>query len=200
MRAMLDSVPNFEIVGEAATGEETVTQAVSLQPDVVLMDLQMPELNGIEATRQILRASPHVRIIAVTMFEDEDSVFAAMRAGARGYVLKDADRSEVVNVIRTVNRGEAYFGAEVAERLMGFFSGPKSTILSEAFPELTARELEVLDLMARGRSNAEVASRLFLSPKTVSNHISSIFAKLQAANRAQAIARARDAGLGWEKP
>jgi DNA-binding NarL/FixJ family response regulator len=196
---MLDSVSDFDIVGEAATGEEAVTKAANLRPDVVLMDLQMPKLNGVEATRRILKVSPHVRIIAVTMFEDDDSVFAAMRAGARGYVLKDADRAEILRVVRTVHRGEAYFGAEIAERLMGFFSTPKPAALSEAFPELTARELEVLDLMARGRSNTEIASRLFLSPKTVSNHISNIFAKLQAANRAQAIARARDAGLGWEK-
>jgi DNA-binding NarL/FixJ family response regulator len=196
MRALLNPIPDLEIIGEAATGEEVVAQTHKLQPDVVLMDLQMPDLNGIEATRQILKANPRVCIIAVTMFEEDESVFAAMRAGARGYVLKDADRAEILSVIRTAHRGEAYFGAEVAKRLMGFFSGSQSTAPSQAFPELTARELEVLTLIAQGRSNVEIASRLFLSPKTVSNHISSIFTKLQVADRAQAIVRARDAGLG----
>jgi DNA-binding NarL/FixJ family response regulator len=199
MRALLSSVPDLEIVGEAATGEEAVAQTGSLRPDTILMDLQMPGLNGIEATRQILKSNPHVCIIAVTMFEEDDSVFAAMRAGARGYVLKDADRSEILRVIRTAHRGEAYFGAEVARRLRGFFSTPGTAASSKSFPELTAREMEVLDLIAQGRSNAEIAGRLFLSPKTVSNHISNIFAKLQVADRAQAIVRAREAGLGGNK-
>ncbi|MDQ3910340.1 MAG: response regulator transcription factor, partial [Actinomycetota bacterium] len=137
MRALLNPIPDLEIVGEAATGEEAVAQTYDLQPDVVLMDLQMPDINGIEATRQILKANHRVCIIAVTMFEEDESVFAAMRAGARGYVLKDADRAEILSVIRTAHRGEAYFGADVAKRLMGFFSGPQSAA-SQAFPELTA--------------------------------------------------------------
>src|SRR5215210_4867664 len=196
IRAMLGSVPGFEVVGEAATGEEAVTLATSLRPDVVLMDIQMPDLNGIEATRHILKDSPGVGIVVVTMFEEDDSVLSAMRAGARGYVLKGADAEEVVKVIRAVAEGEAHFGQEIAIKLMGFFSVPQPTALALAFPELTDREREVLDLIAQGLSNAEISRRLFLSPKTVRNHISNVFGKLRVADRAQAIVRAREAGLG----
>ena len=198
LRALLGSVPEVEVVGEAATGEEAVARVLDLQPDVALMDIQMPNLNGIEATRRIVSASPHVGVIVVTMFEDDDSVFAAMRAGARGYVLKGADQTEILKVIRAVANGEALFGPEIARRLMSFFSAPKPAAPVEAFPELTAREREVLDLIAQGDSNAKIARRLFLSPKTVRNHISNIFTKLQVADRAQAIVRARQAGLGQD--
>jgi DNA-binding NarL/FixJ family response regulator len=198
LRALLGSVPEVEVVGEAATGEEAVARVLDLQPDVALMDIQMPNLNGIEATRRIVSASPHVGVIVVTMFEDDDSVFAAMRAGARGYVLKGADQTEILKVIRAVANGEALFGPEIARRLMSFFSAPKPAAPVEAFPELTARECEVLDLIAQGHSNAKIARRLFLSPKTVRNHISNIFTKLQVADRAQAIVRARQAGLGQD--
>ena len=193
--ALFLSVADTEVVGEAATGEEAIAKTAELQPDVVLMDIQMPGTNGIEATRSIVRRSPHVGIIVVTMFEDDDSVFAAMRAGARGYVLKGADQDEILKVIRAVAAGEAHFGPEIARRLMGFFSAPKPDP-SEAFPELTAREREVLDLIAAGKNNPEIARELYLSPKTVRNHISNIFTKLQVADRAQAIIRAREAGLG----
>ena len=196
LRAMLGSIPDFEVVGEAATGEEAVARAAELRPDVVLMDIQMPGVNGIEATRRILEGNPGVGVVVLTMFDDDDSVFAAMRAGARGYVLKGADGDEVLTVARAVANGEAHFGPGIAQRLMGFFSAPRSSALSGAFPELTARECEVLDLIARGRGNAEIARRLYLSPKTVRNHISNIFAKLRVADRAQAIVRAREAGLG----
>jgi DNA-binding NarL/FixJ family response regulator len=188
--ALFLSIPDTEVVGD---GEEAVARAGDLQPDVVLMDIQMPGINGIEATRTIVRESPHVGVIVVTMFEDDDSVFAAMRAGARGYVLKGADQDEILKVIRAVAEGEAHFGPEIARRLMSFFSAPRS---AEAFPELTAREREVLDLIAAGKNNQEIAGRLYLSPKTVRNHISNIFTKLQVADRAQAIIRAREAGLG----
>jgi DNA-binding NarL/FixJ family response regulator len=198
LNALFLSVPDTEVVGEAATGEQAVAQAVDLQPDVVLMDIQMPGINGIEATRAIARESTRVGVIVVTMFEDDDSVFAAMRAGARGYVLKGADQEEILRVIRAVAAGEAHFGPEIARRLMGFFSAPKPVAPSEAFPELTAREREVLDLIAAGRNNQEIAHHLYLSPKTVRNHISNIFTKLQVADRAQAIVRAREAGLGHE--
>ena len=198
LRALLGSVPEVEVVGEAATGEEAVARVLDLQPDVALMDIQMPNLNGIEATRRIVSASPHVGVIVVTMFEDDDSVFAAMRAGARGYVLKGAGQTEILKVIRAVANGEALFGPEIARRLMSFFSAPKPAAPVEAFPELTAREREVLDLIAQGHSNAKIARRLFLSPKTVRNHISNIFTKLQVADRAQAIVRARQAGLGQD--
>jgi DNA-binding NarL/FixJ family response regulator len=196
--ALFLSVSDTEIVGEAATGEEAVARAADLQPDVVLMDIQMPGMNGIEATRAIVRDSPHIGVIVVTMFEDDDSVFAAMRAGARGYVLKGADQEEILRVIRAVADGEAHFGAEIARRLMGFFSAPKPAAPSEAFPELTARESEVLDLIAAGRNNREIADTLYLNPKTVRNHISNIFTQLQVADRSQAIIRAREAGLGQD--
>ncbi len=194
--ALLSSIPDAEVVGEAATGEEAVSRAAQLQPDVMLMDIQMPGINGIEATRRIVRERPDVGIIVVTMFEDDDSVFAAMRAGARGYVLKGADQEEILKVIRAVAAGEAHFGPEIARRLMNFFAAPKPSAVVEAFPDLTAREREILDLIARGHNNQEIASRLYLSPKTIRNHVSNIFAKLQVADRAQAIVRARKAGLG----
>jgi DNA-binding NarL/FixJ family response regulator len=196
IRAMLSSVPEFEVVGEAATGEEAISRTAELQPNVVLMDIQMPGLNGIEATRRLLEARPGIGVVVVTMFEDDESVFAAMRAGARGYVLKGADKDEVLTVVRAVANDEAHFGPGIAKRLMNFFSLPKPAPTSEIFPELTVREVEILDLIAWGRSNAEIARGLFLSPRTVRNHISNIFAKLQVAGRAQAIVRAREAGLG----
>jgi DNA-binding NarL/FixJ family response regulator len=199
MRGLLGSLPDMEVVGEASSGEQAVELAGELQPDVILMDIQMPGINGIEATRAIARESPSVGVIVVTMFEDDDSVFAAMRAGARGYVLKGADQDEILKVIRAVAAGEAHFGPEIARRLMGFFSAPKPTP-SEAFPELTAREREVLDLIAKGRNNQEIARHLYLSTKTVRNHISNIFTKLRVADRAQAIVRAREAGLGHDGP
>ncbi len=194
--ALLNSIPDAEVVGEAATGEEAVSRAAQLQPDVMLMDIQMPGINGIEATRRIARDSPYIGVIVMTMFEDDDSVFAAMRAGARGYVLKGADQEEILKVIRAVAAGEAHFGPEIARRLMSFFAAPKPSAVVEAFPDLTAREREILDLIARGRNNQEIASRLYLSPKTIRNHVSNIFAKLQVADRTQAIVRAREAGLG----
>lgn len=197
-RALLSSVPEFEVVGEASTGEEAIARDAELNPDVILMDIQMPGMNGIEATRRILSARPNTGIIVVTMFEDGDYLFAAMRAGARGYVLKEAEQDEILKVIRAVASGDAHFGPKIAKRLARFFSVPIQTV-SVAFPELTTREAEVLDLIAQGRSNSEISKRLFVSPKTVRNHISNIFTKLQVADRAQAIVRAREAGLGRDK-
>ncbi len=199
LKAMLANAEGFEVVGEATTGEEAVEKVAELEPDIVLMDIQMPGINGIEATRRILETNPRVGVVVVTMFEDDDSVFAAMRAGARGYVLKGADVEEVLKVLGAVAEGEAHFGPEIARRLMGFFSAPKPAAPSEVFPELTAREAEVLDLIAQGRSNAEIARRLYLSQKTVRNHVSNVFLKLQVADRSQAIVRAREAGLGRDK-
>src|SRR5215216_600673 len=197
MSGLLDSVTDAEVVGEATTGEEAIELAEELQPDVILMDIKMPDINGIEATREILHTSPHIGVLVVTMFEDEDSVFAAMRAGARGYLLKDARGEEVLRAIRVVNDGEAIFGPGVAQRLIKFFSAKKPPTASpRAFPELTSREDEILTLIAQGFGNKEIAERLFLSLKTVRNHVSNIFTKLQVADRAQAVIRAREAGLG----
>ena len=196
--AVLGREPDMEVVGEAATGKVVLELAAELMPDVILMDIQMPHVNGIEATRRILETNPHVGVVVLTMFEDDDSVFSAMRAGARGYVLKVAEPAEIVKVVRAVAVGEAYFGSEIARRLMDFFSAPKPASPEEAFPELTAREVEILDLIAHGHSNAKIAARLFVSPNTVRNHISHIFGKLQVADRAHAIVRAREAGLGRE--
>jgi DNA-binding NarL/FixJ family response regulator len=197
MISLLSSVPEFEVVGEAATGEEAVVRAAQLQPDVILMDLQMPQLNGIEATRTILQESPSVRILVVTLFEDEDSVFMALRAGARGYVLKDADEEVVVHAIRAVGRGEAIFSPAVASRVLAYFAtSPSGGSPPQAFPTLTEREREILNLIAQGHPNPSIASQLSLSTKTVGNYVSNIFTKLRVADRTQAIMRAREAGLG----
>jgi DNA-binding NarL/FixJ family response regulator len=185
------------VVAEEADGLGAVTAVHTHQPDVVVMDLRMPGLDGIEATRRIVGASPHVAVLVLTMYEDDASVFSAMRAGARGYLLKGADQAEIVRAVAAVAGGEAIFGAAVATRILEFFAAPHPSRAPEAvFPQLTAREHEVLDLIAAGRSNSELAGLLFLSPKTVRNHVSNIFAKLQVADRAQAIVVARDAGLG----
>lgn len=189
LRALLGSVPDTEVVGEAAAGEEAVARAAALSPDIVLMDIQMPDMNGIEATRRITQASGAVRIIVLTMFEDDDSVFAAMRAGARGYILKGASQAEMLRAIRAVASGEALFGPAIADRLLNFFAARPSTP-PVPFPDLTNSDREILDLIAGGHDNADIADRLFLSPKTIRNHVSIIFSKLQVADRAQAIVRA----------
>jgi DNA-binding NarL/FixJ family response regulator len=199
MRGRLDRVGEITVVGEAASGDEAVDLARELEPQVVLMDIKMPGLNGIEATREIRQASPEVGVLVLTMFEDDDSVFAAMRAGANGYLLKGSGGEEVVYAIRAVASGEAVFGAGVAERIIGFLSGPRPATPRRAFPELTEREEEVLSLVAQGKSNQEIASRLFVSLKTVRNHVSNILLKLQVADRAQAVIRARDAGMGRDE-
>ncbi len=195
LRALLEAENDAEVVGEATTGAEAVALAAELTPDVILMDLNMPDLNGLEATRRILKANPDTGILVITMFDD-DSVFAAMRAGARGYVLKGAEGKETLRAIRAVASGEAIFSPAIAERMMQFFSRPSMSETEPPFPELTAREREVLALMAEGLTNTAIAKRLVLSPKTVRNYTSNIFSKLQVADRAEAIIRAREAGLG----
>ena len=195
MRALLSSLASYEVVGEAASGEQVVALAQTLQPDIVLMDLQMPQGNGIDATRRIVQTSPHIGVIVVTMFEDDDSVFAALRAGARGYVLKGADQTELLRVVEAVGRGEALFGPPIAARLMSYFGTLRPQAEAVLFPELTEREREVLQLIARGRSNGDIAAELVVSLKTVRNHVSNIFSKLQVAGRAEAIVRAREAGM-----
>ena len=196
VRTMLNVAPDIEIVGEAENGDETIAQAEGLQPDVILMDLKMPGVNGVEATRRILHTSPHIGVLVLTMFEADESVFAAMRAGARGYLLKDVDQEELVRAVNAVNRGEAIFSPAIAQRLIHYFAALRPAAADLAFPELTEREREILQLIAQGHSNAEIAERLLLRTKTVQNHVSNIFSKLQVADRAQAIVRAREAGLG----
>ncbi len=196
MRAMLDMVDDITVVGEATTGTEAVQAALELHPDVVLMDLKMPGLNGIEATRSIFQSLPDCQLLVVTMFEDDSSVFAAIRAGARGYVLKDATADEIVRSIRAVSNGEAIFGPAIATRLMGLLSPPHGPLAQGAFPQLTERERDVLDLIARGKSNPDIGRDLQLSTKTVANYVSAIFNKLEILDRSEAIIRARDAGLG----
>jgi DNA-binding NarL/FixJ family response regulator len=199
VRKMLGMAPDIEIVGEATTGDEAITQALALQPDVILMDLKMPGVNGIEATRRILYASPRIGVLVLTMFETDETVFAAMRAGARGYLLKDVDQEDVIRAVKAVSRGDAIFSPAIAERLIHYFAALRPSAADLAFPELTDREREILQLIAQGHSNSEIAERLLLRTKTVQNHVSNIFSKLQVADRAQAIVRARDAGLGLDR-
>ncbi len=194
LRALLASLPGVALAGEATTGAEAIQLAEQLQPDVILMDLQMPGGGGLAAIREIVQTSPHIRILVVTMFEDDDSVFAALRAGARGYVLKDVDGAEITRAILAVGSGEAIFSPAIAGRLMRFFAA-RPALPVEVFPELTASERGVLALMARGANNDEIARQLSFSSKTVRNYVSNIFSKLQVADRGQAIVKAREAGL-----
>jgi DNA-binding NarL/FixJ family response regulator len=196
MRGVLAARPDFEVVGEAATGADAIALAEALQPDVVLMDLQMPGGSGVEATREIVHTSPSIRVLVVTLFENDDSVFAALRAGARGYVLKDAEEDEMLRAIRAVGSGEAIFSPSVATRVLAFFASSGASAPPPILPELTDREREILGLIAQGLPNAAIAGRLALSPKTVANYVSNVFAKLQVVDRAQAVIRAREAGLG----
>ncbi|WP_428961268.1 response regulator [Micromonospora fluostatini] len=192
LRALLATSPDVEVCGEAASGEEALAVLGRLQPDVVLLDLTMPGMGGIAATERLVRMSPHVRVLILSMADDDESVFAALRAGARGYVLKGARRVEIIRSVRVVADGEAIFGPAIATRLMGYFAGLDR---GPAFPDLTAREREVLALIAQHLTNPQIAQRLGLSQKTVRNHVSNIFAKLQVADRAQAISMARQQGL-----
>lgn len=194
MRSLLETQADMAVVGEASSGEEAISMAASLQPDLILMDVNMPGINGIEATRQIAQTSPHIGILVITMF-DNDLVFDAMRAGARGYLLKGADPGETLRAIRAVANGEAIFSPKVAERLVAFLSSETSKATQHLFPELTEREREILALISQGLTNKAIAERLVLSPKTIRNHVSNIYSKLQVADRAQAILRARQAGL-----
>lgn len=195
LATLLHDPPTTEVLGSARDGVRAVALAAELQPDVVVMDLHLPDLDGIEATRSIVGTSPHIAVLVLTMVSDDDSVFAAMRAGARGYLLKGADQQDIRRGVQAVARGEAIFGPNVADRVISFFAVRHSNVRSP-FPDLTPRELEVLALVADGLANDAIARRLGLSAKTVKNHISNIFVKLQVTDRAEAIVRARRAGLG----
>ncbi|GAC1476462.1 MAG: response regulator transcription factor [Candidatus Dormibacteraceae bacterium] len=193
LKALLASVEGIDVIGDTADGAAAVELAIRERPHVVVMDIRMPGQDGIEATRQLAAAAPEVAVLILTMLEDDESVFAAMRAGARGYVLKGAEQEEIVGAIHAVSRGEAIFGPGVAQRVLQLFGGESR---AKPFPSLTAREREILDLMAAGSSNREIARKLFISPKTVSNNVSYILGKLQVADRSKAIVRARRSGLG----
>jgi DNA-binding NarL/FixJ family response regulator len=195
LAALLSTEPGLNLVGEASDGGEAVDRVLKLQPDVVLMDLGMPGVDGVTATRRILETSPHVAVLVLTMAANDDAVFDALRAGARGYLLKGADRGELTRAINAVAAGEAIFGPEIARRLMQHFASPAAAPASP-FPELSEREHEILELIARGLANREIADRLVIAPKTVRNHVSNIFGKLQVRDRAEAVVRAREAGLG----
>ncbi|MFE3458702.1 response regulator [Nocardiopsis aegyptia] len=195
LRALFASLPGIELVAEAATGREAIRAAVTERPDVIVMDLHMPDVDGAAATAEIARSAPDVAVLVLTMFEDDDSVFAAVRAGARGYLLKGADQEEITRAITTVAAGGAVFGPGIARRVLGHLTAPVPAA-AEPFPDLSHREREVLDLIAAGLNNSAIADRLHLAPKTVGNYISAVFAKLQVATRSEAIVRARDAGLG----
>ncbi|GAB2647536.1 response regulator [Kribbella swartbergensis] len=198
LSALLASLPGIEVVGVAATGREAVREVITTRPDVAVLDLQMPDLDGFAATRELARSAPEVAVLVLTMFEDDDSVFAAMRAGARGYLVKGAEQDEIARAIRAVAAGEAIFGPGVARRMLSFFSAPPRA--ADPFPELTTREREILDLLAAGLPNAAIANRLDLAAKTVANNVSTIFTKLGIADRSTAIIQARNAGLGNPEP
>jgi DNA-binding NarL/FixJ family response regulator len=199
LRSLLDTSTEIDVIAEAADGAEAVAVALRTQPDVVLMDLTMPGIGGVQATRDVLAACPHIGVLVLSMVSDDDSVFAAMQAGARGYLLKGARKAEIVRAVRAVANGEAIFGADIATRLIGYFAtgvpgpAPRSAVDSAAFPDLTQRELQILRLIADQLTNSEIAGQLAISEKTVRNNVSAIFAKLRVATRAQAVAVAHQA-------
>jgi DNA-binding NarL/FixJ family response regulator len=194
LRVLIDSLGGFRVVGEAGDGEAAVREVQLRRPDVVVMDVLMPGVDGVEATRRIVAATPGTAVLVLSMSEDDEVVFSAMRAGARGYLLKGAEQEEIDRALRAVVAGEAIFGPGVAARVLGHFAAPPAA--TPAFPDLTPRERDVLEMLARGRRNAAIAAELGMAPKTVANHLSSVFVKLQVADRSEAIVRARDLGLG----
>ncbi len=196
LAALLGSVDGLEVVGTASTGVEVVEVARAASPDVIVMDVRMPDLDGVEATRRVTGEQPHVGVLVLTMSEDDETLLAALRAGARGYLLKGANQREIVRAVTAVAEGQAIFGPAIAARVAELFAAPSQPAAQGPFPQLTAREREILDLLAAGRSNQQIAAALFLSPKTVRNAVSNVFAKLHVADRAEAIVRAREAGLG----
>lgn len=198
---MLETVEGFDVVGEAASGEEACELVEQLHPDIILMDINLPKMNGIEATKQIVHSYSDIGILVLTMYDDDSSVFAAMRAGARGYLLKEANRNEIIRAIQAVGEGEAIFSPAIARRMMYYFEAKTKLSKEQAvvFPQLTDREREVLDHIARGKNNADIAKCLGLNQKTVRNHVSNILSKLHASDRAHAIILAREAGMGKER-
>jgi DNA-binding NarL/FixJ family response regulator len=198
LRALLESQPDMVVVAEVDSGEAAVQMAQSLQPDVVLMDVSMLGLNGVEATQQITATAPDTAILMITMFDDE-TVFSAMQAGARGYLLKGAQGEETLRAVRAVANGEVIFSSGVAQHMMAYFARGTKTAANAPFPDLTPREREILELLAQGLTNTAIAEKLGLSPKTIRNQVSNIFSKLQVATRSEAIIKARQAGLGHQE-
>jgi len=196
LRHLLEATTDVEIIGEATNGAEVIELTATRQPDVILMDLRMPVVNGIEATRRIHRAHPHIGILILTIFDDDTSVFPAIRAGARGYLLKDADQSELLYAIRTVAQGGAIFSPGIAHRVLHYLADSPANVSAQAFDKLTNRERDILNLIARGATNAEIGEQLGLSPKTIANNVSNVLLKVQAADRAKLMVMALDAGLG----
>ena len=195
LRSLLDSVDGVEVVGEAADGEEAVTAALELLPDVVVMDLRMPGVDGIEATERITQRNPEVAVLLLTYTDEDEPILAALQKGARGYVLKDAGQDAILRAIHDVANGEMIFGASIAKRVGSLLSA-RPTASARPFPELTARQYEILELIAQGHSNPLIARRLGVGEKTVRNCVTEIYTKLRVADRGQAIVRAREAGLG----
>ena len=196
IRSLLESLPNMAVAGEATNGPDAVRLAAELSPDVVLMDIGLPVMNGIDATRALLAACPTARVLMLTMYEEPDSVFSALRAGARGYMLKDARSDEIVRAIEAVAAGDAIFGPKIAERLADYFNSGTRPHPQAAFPELTNRETEVLELIARGTTNQQMAAHFGVSLKTIQNHVSNVLGKLHVIDRTQAALRGKEAGLG----
>lgn len=196
LQMLLATSEAIDIVGEARDGREAITLAETLQPDVILMDLRMPEVNGIEATRSIHRTSPHIGILILTVFEDDTSVFPAIRAGANGYLLKNTEQDELLRAIQTVVNGGAIFSPGIAQKVLSYLTSPPTSVPDNLFDELTSREREILELIAQGQTNSEIANNLSLSPKTISNYISNIILKLHATDRAKLMLMAIEAGLG----
>ncbi len=196
LQTMLATQENMQVIGEARNGQEVVALAESLQPDVVLMDMRMPGINGIEATRRIHRTSPHIRILVLTVFDDDTLVFPVIRAGASGYLLKNTEQDELLRAIRTVANGGAIFSPGIAQKVLGYLNAPQPNVPQESFDELTPREREILELIAQGKTNPEIATTLNLSSKTVSNYISNVLLKLHAADRAKLMLMALEAGMG----
>ncbi|MFN2107333.1 MAG: response regulator [Candidatus Promineifilaceae bacterium] len=196
LQTLLAAQPDLEIIAEARDGREAIEMAAEFQPDVILMDLRMPGVNGIEATRRIRRTSPHIHILVLTVFEDDTSVFPAIRAGASGYLLKNTEQEELLRAIRTVADGGAIFSPGIAQRVLSYLTAPAPDVSADILDELTAREREILELIAQGKTNAEIANILSLSPKTVSNYISNVLLKVHATDRAKLMLMALEAGLG----
>ncbi|HEX8864602.1 MAG TPA: response regulator transcription factor [Lentzea sp.] len=196
LRALLGTLDEFEVVGEASDGDSAVREAVLLRPDVVLMDVRMPGSDGVGATRRIRASVPDAAVLILTMYDDDATVFTAMQAGARGYLLKGAEQGEIAGALRAVVAGQAIFGPGIAARVLDHFAAAPAPPPADPFPELTPREHDILVLLAGGRRNADIARSLHLSPKTVSNNLTAIFGKLQVSDRTQAVIRARERGLG----